>query len=151
MPTFLNCMCCISLWLPARTEHVLFVQLIVWSQQRTLGLEFICVMKLFYPCRVQQWVSWGFTLMLTVPQLNEGWQALGRCSLNDEASYHKISWNIKVCDSMLKILYHSEIWQVPRQQCCRVTWQILEWSDIFQPIFCGIKILRNLVVRLLRE
>ena len=54
----------------------------------------------------------------------------------------------KLCDGMLKSLYHSEIWQVPWQLCCWGFCQILGQSNNSKSTNCCFEFLWDLDVRL---
>ena len=53
----------------------------------------------------------------------------------------------KARDRMLKCLYRFEIWQAPRQQCCRGACQIAERSDNSKYKSRGFETLRDLTIR----
>ena len=48
---------------------------------------------------------------------------------------------------MLKCCYHFDIWQAPRQQCCRGSCQMSERSDNFKYKSRGFETLRDLTIR----
>ena len=73
---------------------------------------------------------------------------LGLYSLSGKTSYRKTSTEVsKPRDSCLDISDHSEIWQAPRQQCCRDAWQMSERYDHYNILCHGFETSRDLAVR----
>ena len=72
---------------------------------------------------------------------------LGLYSLNGKTSYRQISWSLEAARLDVARSYRSEIWQAPRQQCCRGTCQISERLEKFKPESRGFETSRDLAVR----
>ena len=64
--------------------------------------------------------------------------------LSGKTSYRQIS---NPPDWVLYWPYHSEIWQIHRQEWCRCICQISEWLDKSKPEYRGFKTSRDLAVR----
>ena len=72
---------------------------------------------------------------------------LGLYSLSGKTSYRKISWSLEAARFGFKLSNHSEIWQVPRQRCCRGACQISERYEHCNFQSRGFETSRDLAVR----
>ena len=91
------------------------------------------VMNVASPSKPQR-ASWTYT-------------TLGLYSLSGKTSYCKISWSLEVARFCLDFFNRSEIWQAPRQQCCRAACQISERCDNYSIQSRGFETSLDLAVR----
>ena len=71
----------------------------------------------------------------------------GPVSISDKTSYCKISRSLEAVRFVRELSDRSEIWQAPRQHCCRCACQISKWCDHLNYQCRGFETSRDLTVR----
>ena len=118
-----------------RIEHWCFIFRCTCSPnvntKQMLGQVWQCHVYVANNFRKQQWSPQWIAMSSA---------SLGLYSLSGKTSYRKISWSLEAAN-------RSEIWQVPRQRCCRGACQISERYDHCNIQSRGFETSRDLTVR----